>query len=255
MKAEEVIEALKAAHYAPPAWALLEQVGDSTGYAIRHADAIVMGLYPSRGLELHGIEVKVARNDWVRELKSPDKAEVIASMCDRWFIASPAGLIDPPSMPPAWGLLEILPSGKVKTAKPAEKTEAKPLNRGFLAAILRRASAATPTQEMRITAMIAARAEAAKGVEETVAYKTRQIQLDHQALKDRVEQFERESGVSIGSGARWDGPSGADVGRAVKLLSTGGIPRIRRDLTNLNYSVDRLKEMLAEAIAQLGEDA
>ena len=45
--------------YQAPAYAYLPQVGDSTGYSVhRHADAIVMSLWPSRGLHLMGFEIK-----------------------------------------------------------------------------------------------------------------------------------------------------------------------------------------------------
>ena len=141
MKAEAVIAALRR-HYPEQAWALIEQVGNGTGWAAnRHADAVVMGLWPSRGLEIHGIEVKVSRQDWKRELEKPDKAEPIAERCDRWFIAAPKGLIDLWSLPPAWGLLEIEGEGdktRVLTSKPADKLTPKPLDRMFVAAILRR---------------------------------------------------------------------------------------------------------------------
>lgn len=91
MKAHEVIEALRNL-YPAQSYALLEQVGDGTGWSThRHADAVVMSLWPSRGLTLTGIEVKVAKMDWKRELAQPEKAEAVASYCDFWMIAAPSG--------------------------------------------------------------------------------------------------------------------------------------------------------------------
>src|SRR4051812_18306594 len=61
-----------------PEYVLLEQVRGATGItegADRSADAIAMSVWPSRGLELHGFEVKVSRGDWLRELREPAKAE------------------------------------------------------------------------------------------------------------------------------------------------------------------------------------
>jgi len=42
--------------------------------ARRTADYVAMDLWPSKGLALHGHEIKVSRSDWLRELKEPEKA-------------------------------------------------------------------------------------------------------------------------------------------------------------------------------------
>ena len=51
-------------------------------------DAVIMSLWPSRGLELHGVEIKVSRADWKREAADPAKAEAIAAYCDAGELAS-----------------------------------------------------------------------------------------------------------------------------------------------------------------------
>jgi hypothetical protein len=62
------MEGLLAARYCAPAWAIFYEVANATGAnGSRYADAVAMSLYPSRGLELHGFEVKKSRWDWVRE--------------------------------------------------------------------------------------------------------------------------------------------------------------------------------------------
>ena len=61
--------ALLALRYAPPAYAFFEEVRAQTGYAAGgSADGLALSLWPSRGIELHGFEVKVSRSDWLREL-------------------------------------------------------------------------------------------------------------------------------------------------------------------------------------------
>ena len=45
-------------------------------------------VWPSRGLYLHGFEIKVHRNDWLRELKNPAKAEEIAGYCHFWWVVA-----------------------------------------------------------------------------------------------------------------------------------------------------------------------
>jgi hypothetical protein len=61
--------------YARPAWALFGNVRNTTGSGSRqerYADGIAVSLWPSRGLEIHGIEIKVDRQDWKRELADPE---------------------------------------------------------------------------------------------------------------------------------------------------------------------------------------
>lgn len=126
--------------YPATSHALMFEVGNSTGAATsRHADAVAMGLWPSRGLEVEGVEIKVSRSDWKRELLDHGKADAIQRFCDRWWIAAPKGLIQPAELPATWGLLE-LDGESIRQRVAAPKLEAQPLTRAFLAAMLRRAS-------------------------------------------------------------------------------------------------------------------
>lgn len=137
-----IFEALRK-RYAPPSWAYFEEVRNGTGYArktTRTADGLALSLWPSRGLELHGIEVKVHRSDWLRELDEPEKAEEIGRFCDRWWLACTPGVVaDLAEVPIAWGLLEW--DGKRwKSKREAPKREPEPLDRLMLASLLRQAS-------------------------------------------------------------------------------------------------------------------
>src|ERR1035437_8757229 len=83
---QSLFEALQV-RYKSDAYALFPQVRETTGSACtRTADAIAFGLWPSRGMEVEGFEIKISRGDWLRELKSPSKAEGIFQFCDRWWI-------------------------------------------------------------------------------------------------------------------------------------------------------------------------
>ena len=139
VKAEEIINLLRN-RFCPPAWAFMPQVRNGTGFqsVTRTADAIAMGLWPSRGLYLHGFEIKVYRGDWLNELKQPEKAETIAQFCDYWWIVAPKDLIKVEEIPPLWGLM--IPHGSTtKIIKEAKQFTPKPIDKLFLAAILRRA--------------------------------------------------------------------------------------------------------------------
>ena len=138
-KATEVMAALRLMYNAQ-AYALFREVGNSTGFKCqRHADALIMSLWPSRGMEIIGFEIKVSRTDWLKELAHPEKADPIAGYCDRWAIAvGDEEIVKVGELPPTWGLLVPSSSGGLRWKTPAPSNEQpKPIDRNFLAAVLR----------------------------------------------------------------------------------------------------------------------
>lgn len=138
--AAQIRAALKA-HFPHPDYGLVFEVARSTGHAARrHLDAVAMDLWPSRGLELHGIEIKVSRSDLAAELKNPSKSDEIAQFCNRFWLATPIDLVkEAAELPLAWGLLvfdgkDIIPKKKAH-AHPGPRDP----TREFLAAIFRAA--------------------------------------------------------------------------------------------------------------------
>lgn len=170
-----------------PEWAIMWEVAEGTGArGGRYADAVMMSLWPSRGLELHGVEIKISRADWKREAADPTKAEAIAKYCDRWWVHTPEGVVDDLSdMPPAWGLREW--TGKRwNTVREASLTNAEPITRHFLAALLRRGD------ELMKSMIREANAEAHKRMHD---------EAEHQRglFQDRVKQeVERRTGELSG---------------------------------------------------------
>lgn len=122
-------------------YAILGEVGNSTGSRTRrHADAVVMSLWPSRGLDVYGVEIKVSRSDWLSELANPEKADEIARYCDGWYVAvARREIVGDTELPKTWGLIAC-DGGKAKIVKAAPTLTPKPLDRGFVAAMLRRAA-------------------------------------------------------------------------------------------------------------------
>lgn len=151
MNATDVKIALRNAHPAPE-WAIMFEVADATGAVhSRLADAIAMNMWPSRGLAIVGYEVKVYRNDWLREIKKPQKAEAISSFCDHWNLITPPSIAKPEEIPEPWGWIEVQENGRLKTIKQAPKLDAKPPTREFVASMLRSAG---KTDEKEIKARI-----------------------------------------------------------------------------------------------------
>lgn len=94
LKASDIRAGMKK-RWCDPQWAIMWEVGEGTGaMSGRYADAVMMSLWPSRGLELHGVEIKISRSDWKREAADPSKAEAIARYCDRWWVHTPPGIVD-----------------------------------------------------------------------------------------------------------------------------------------------------------------
>ena len=208
-----------------PEYAVMWEVSESTGaVACRSADAVMMSLWPSRGLELHGVEIKVSRSDWKREAKDPTKAEAIAKYCDRWWIHTSPGVVDDTSdLPPAWGLREF-DGNKWKTIKEAEKTEATPVTRRFLAALLRRSDGLF--QQFLLEALRQARQTAEdeakqlrenyfKDVERAVERKTAHLSKG----ADAVQKFNAVFGQ--GAASSWECKP-EEWGKAAKALAQVG---------------------------------
>lgn len=126
--------------YFDPGYSLMFEVGNSTGQSCsRHADAIVVGLYPSRGFEIEGFEFKSSRSDWLQELKNPQKAEAVAKYCHRWWLViSDTDIMKEGELPAGWGLL--VPKGvgdKLSVLKRAPVLNPVPVDSNFLAACIK----------------------------------------------------------------------------------------------------------------------
>lgn len=195
-----------------PEYALFEQVANSTGAASRRwADAVALGIWPSRGLSLHGFEIKVSRSDWKKELATPAKSEPVQKYCDYWHIVTPRGLVDPSDLPPTWGLLEVTPKKTLVTRVKAPPLEPVPVTRHFLAALLRRHFEAWDA------ALRAARDEGyKKGAENGNGEIVARLTADrkhHEALREQVHEYEKASGLKIEFGWQHE-----EMGEAVRLL-------------------------------------
>lgn len=90
-----------------PRYVVAEHVRNGAGFdANRSLDAMVLDLWPSSGLAVHGFEVKCSRSDWLRELKDPTKAGAFLPHLDyMWLVVSDRAIVKPAELPEQWGLL------------------------------------------------------------------------------------------------------------------------------------------------------
>jgi phage-related protein len=236
-KSSEVVEALRV-HYGDKAvYAFFTEVGNSTGFKCnRHADVLVMSLWPSRGLEVIGFEVKVSRSDWKRELEHPEKADVIAQYCDRWFLAvGDENIVQPGELPATWGLYVPAKRGGLRCKVPAKTNEfLKPLDRSFTAAVLRSAQAQI-TGEAQLTVARDA------GYQQGMMDGKKNAENEHKYSLERskelataVAEFEKASGVNIN---KWNGEK---IGDAVRLVMNGAATRQLDSLARLKETAEQI---------------
>lgn len=134
-------------------YARAEHVRSGAGFdALRTADFIAMDLWPSKGLRLHGHEVKVSRSDWLTELRDPSKAEEFKRYMDHWWLVVPDRGIVRDDLPATWGLMAPDATGRLRIVKKAPKLKPEPMPRTMWAALLRATAktavrAATPALE------------------------------------------------------------------------------------------------------------
>lgn len=140
MKAEkittEMINEALLKKYQEPEWYLGFEVGNSCGSETkRHADAIAICAYPSRGFKAIGFEVKVSKSDLKHELDNPRKCEEMYQYVNEWYLVVPKGLADNADIPKPWGIIEYN-DGKLRQKRKAQYHEAK-LTTGFMLAFIR----------------------------------------------------------------------------------------------------------------------
>jgi hypothetical protein len=101
-----------------------------------YLDAFALNCWPSSGFTRVAYEVKVARSDWLRELRDPSKRRPGLTLSNEFWFAAPTGVIQRDEVPEACGFLEADAGGlKVRKAAPYRETEPPPLE--FIASLLR----------------------------------------------------------------------------------------------------------------------
>lgn len=237
MTSADVRTAMRA-RFISPEWALFFEVGDGTGaHQHRWADAVAMNLWPSRGLALHGFEIKVSRSDWRAELKNPAKAESVSQYCDHWWIVAPTGVVPKDELPDTWGLFEVDPAGKLKQVVAAPKREAKPAGRPFMAALLRRAGQ-VGEDDIRKAVMVETdkiRDQHKQAVDREVARRMER----YDRVVERANEIKDLCGIDLKG---WTPPE--EIAAAIKfVLTVGSLDTYR--------GVDRIRDNLRRALEQM----
>lgn len=230
-KEADVLEAL-ARRFAAPEYAFLRHVRNGTGYAkgkVRTLDAMALGLYPSKGLELHGFEVKLKRGDFLREMKQPDKNAEFIRSCQRfWLVIGDSKVATVDEVPANWGLL--VPHGDgLRQAKAAPLQHAEDIDRGLLCAMMR---AATDSKAQR-AAVKTARDEGRREADARVARMAKSLkkaldELDELRSKCSPEVSAWADAVRVAAGCEYGVPW-QDLDGARKVGALLQLTRVKRD--------------------------
>ena len=229
------------AKYPGPAWVVLGEVRDGVGFntAGRSADAMAFGVWPSRGLRIVGFESKSHRNDWLRELKRPEKAESIARFCDEWWLVSGPGVARLDEIPPAWGWYEAGKRGLSAMKQPQAPAPAV-LDRTFLMSIIRNLSRSYVPRSDVEAAVSAKLEDAIEAERDRKSYRLENLVK----MEKRVDEFMKASGIDITS--EWRFPV-ADVGKVVRMVLDGNLPGEAERVAR----AARLAEECLKAVAEL----
>lgn len=211
-------------------WVVFAQVANATGWSAsrrtRWADAVAMNLWPSKGFELQGFEIKRTVHDFRRELSNQAKVEEGAyEYMHRWWIVAPRGVVPLDELPVQWGLLETHGQALRATVK-APKLEPKEAGLPFICAMLRRAHEAMEVQQRpRLVAEFRRGMSAGKkGSEEEAAT----WKATHETLLRHVKEFQEASGMTI---TGWNHP--AELGALVQQF-------VRRPPEHIQTALERL---------------
>lgn len=244
------IERAMRERYPASSHALLWEVGNATGARCqRHADAVVVGLWPSHGHAIEGFELKVSRGDWLRERAQPEKSAPVYRFCHHWWLLTPKGLVAADELPPTWGLLEVDEAGTSRVKVRAPRLEPEPVDMGFVAAPLR---ARAKPDERTVQTMIDDRVrKATEDLRAQVARERESERVSRAGRLERVSQMVEVVRERTGIDLTGFATTADDIVRLIRIArAMDGCGYSR--LENLQRSA---REVLAQVDGLIGEGA
>lgn len=246
MNAVEILDKLEASRYAPPEWAMFREV--CLPSMKRRADAFALNLWESRSGELHGLEVKCWRGDWLKELRDPSKADEFFAYCDRfWLVVSDSDVCKPDEVPETWGLL-VVHGSQIRADKKAPLLTPKELTRYFVRKFLRRfteSHVSMDSVEKRIQSAVLERMNQDRR-------RAEELEKENARLSRILEEFLQGSGIDLHAN-QWR-PALHDpktVGRAVRLVLDGGLRKYRNQLDKIGKEARRIADYIANGIQSI----
>lgn len=238
------IRALLRKRYQHPEWALMFEVANGTGHHGKsYADAVAMNLYPSRGLSILGFEIKVSKQDFMREIEKPDKSVPVQQFCDQWWLVAPAKAVDESLLPKAWGWLRA-DDDRLVQVKAAPDLEAKSLSRPFIAALVRRQNAADASEVDKLVRdqVEMHRKNDREHIERAIKNRTQQAEEAIQTLAKLKERIGTD---------RWDYLDADEIAQAVKFVRKSGVLGSFSGVESVRNSLRAALKSIDEAMAPI----
>lgn len=241
------------------AYGILYEVGNSTGFDCnRHCDALVMSLWPYRGLTLKGFEFKASRSDFLKELADPSKAEAIQRYCDEFWLAvtdeSIVRLTDG-ELPVSWGLMALDARGSLRVIREAPQLTPVPLDRSMLAAIFRRV--AEPIHAVSSSEISNAVNKVAEEHRKHHRSEVERLVKERRAVEAKIYEFERSIGCRIDGfsdvHSRWGENHQQNLADAIRYVLTHRAFDSQRHAEIIRDEVDRHVRPLVELSKSLGQ--
>lgn len=235
--------------YPEKEYVIMEEVSDKSGFdRSRSADYVVVGLWPSRGLPINGIELKSSRSDWLRELKDPEKAENIFQYCDYfWLLTTDESIAKTEEIPPTWGWM-CVKGEKIITKKEAPNLTPVPLSKSFSICMLRRA--ADKSKYVRVDSIHDKITEAKQAGKNESKSTIENLEKKLTELQTAVREFQSESGVDLIHYRRYE-TSPTKMGAALRIVQNGGAEPIKKELLQLQITARNIHELINKAIEDL----
>ena len=228
--------------FTPPGYVTLEEVRDATGFdGTRTADAMAISLYRSRGKALWGFEFKVSRNDWLKELKQPEKSETILRYCHHWALVVPTkDIVKPGELPSSWGMY-VAQKTRLKCVVPAPLLEPLPMSMTMFTALIY----AVGKRQSKIDERALNEARNAGYKEGAARTNADYYEKLYKELQEKVKKFENAAGLNIEYG--WNIEK---IGETVKMLMDGDAP-LKRILDTAKYNLRKTEDLKVEMERQI----
>lgn len=262
-KTEEMRQILDT-HYPSGEWALFQEVAARTGGGTCYTDAVAVNLWRSRSYSVQGIEIKVSRSDWMRELKNPRKNDEVMAYCDNFWVFAAPGIVDPQELPPGWGLMEPQPKRgtqypeswstdcnaadyfSLKVVHNATKLEAKPVSREFFASICRRAYEGLDRMAQR--KILTERQALEKKFQERIQTEVARRNSMNDDLASYAQKIMEETGIDF---MTWTRPRAQVLKLAMEIDKMTGYGKSQQLFSEL----ERMAKQLSDQAQQLQQSA
>lgn len=229
------------------------EVPDPTG---RRIDVLIVGLWQSRGQQVEAVEIKVSISDLRRELKEAAKADWWWQHSHRFWLAAPPDVtakLDFNDLPPAWGLLTVPEDGPLKIEVKPPKRVPSPIPWRTTVEMLRCVSGAGMSALDR--SYRKGRDDGYRQAQQVEARRDEQslIYSEMRALKERIAEFEKTSGIALPLWSHDCGDAGVVVAAALSQrygLARGEdrLGRIVEQLQGLSADIAVVRDAFVEVV-------